>query len=166
MERPAPLDRLLTPIFLSLSLSLSFCSLVCKPALPRGENKTTRERKRGGDEREVRATRKQSFSPLPSFRSSSPLSSVSSSSSSSSSLVPTLLLLYATSTTPCNIYEIGVSSSRARSIRLFLGEQGTKSFHGFLRKHGRDTPLRASITTVSPANSRGEIELALILIRL
>lgn len=113
MERPAPLDRLLTPIFLSLFLSLSFCSLVCKPALPRGENKTTRERKRGGDEREVRATRKQSFSPLPSFRSSSPLSSVSS--SSSSSLVPTLLLLYATSTTPCNIYEIGDLSPTTES---------------------------------------------------
>ena len=67
MERPAPLDRLLTSIFpsLSLSLSFSFARLVCKPALPGRENKTTRERKRGGDEREVRATRKQSFSPLP-----------------------------------------------------------------------------------------------------
>ena len=91
---------------------------------------------------------------------------------------PTLLLLYATSTTPCNIYEIGdLSPNRpllvSRSLRTrpplppWRG-RGTKSFHGFLRKHGRDTPLRASITTVTPANSLSlhEIQLALILITL
>lgn len=103
----------------SLSLFLSVCWLASyanRLCLPARENKTkTRERKRGGDEREVRATRKQSFSPLP-FPFDRPrrcppflLLLLS---------FQQLLLLYATSTTPCNIYEIGDLSPTTKSFLL------------------------------------------------
>lgn len=132
-----------------------------------------RERERN-EETVLRATRKQSSSLsflldrprrcpaflLLLFRSLLPSCSPGSSSSRFSFHHPRLLLLlYATSATPCNIYEIGdLSPTTTKSsflLPFFLSfsdlvfrvvRRGRESrcregrpFHGFLRKHGRDS---------------------------